>query len=169
MTPEVRTQLGAQRAMVKHLLVYEMRKRGHTASSLARELGCSNANVSKVLCGHSHSELVLDALWALGVPEEYLFDPRRVDAARGNLQQQEGGVMAIACTFRMNDASQAHIATIYAEAQRLIDVAATLPRSEAELLQPLLESLLSILTNLSDCLVTVEGDVEFETTGTRED
>lgn len=77
--------------------------------------------------------------------------------------------MAIACTFRMSDESQAHLSALYADVQRLVDTIPTLPPSEADLLQPLLERLLSILTNLSDCLVTVEGDVEFETTGTRED
>lgn len=77
--------------------------------------------------------------------------------------------LPILFTFRLNDESQARIAALYAEAQRLVDNTAKLPRSEADLLQPLLEGLLGILTNLSDCFVTIEGDAEFEATGARED
>lgn len=89
MTPEVKRQLGAQRAAVKHLLTHEMRLLGHTATSLARALGCSQGNVSKVLNGYHHSPLVLDALRELGVPEQYLFDPRRMDVAREDFNRRK--------------------------------------------------------------------------------
>ena len=77
MTPEIRRQLGAQRAEVSHLITHELRKRGYTGASLARALGCSANNVSRTIIGGAHSPMVLDALRELGVPEHYLFDPRR--------------------------------------------------------------------------------------------
>lgn len=89
LTPEIRRQLGARRADVRHLIAHEMRLRGHTASSLARELGCSGVNVQKVVAGQGHSPRVLDALRALGIPEQYLFDPRRADAAREDFKRRK--------------------------------------------------------------------------------
>ena len=77
MTPEYRRWLGAKRAEVSHLILHEMRMRGYSGASLARALGCSGANVSNAIKGANHSPLVLDALREIGVPEEYLFDPRR--------------------------------------------------------------------------------------------
>ncbi|MDR2745695.1 MAG: XRE family transcriptional regulator [Desulfovibrio sp.] len=77
MTPELRRRLGAKRAEVSHIILHEMRVRGYSGASLARDLGCSGANVSKTISGGGHSPLVLDALRELGVPEEYLCDPRR--------------------------------------------------------------------------------------------
>lgn len=77
MTPEFRRRLGAKRAEVSHIILHEMRVRGYSGASLAREIGCSGANVSKTISGGGHSTLVLDALRELGVPEAYLFDPRR--------------------------------------------------------------------------------------------
>lgn len=82
MTPEMRRELGAKRARVTHLLRYELRMRGYTDSSLAREIvGCTPQNVRKTLVGESHSPRVLDALRMLGVPEKYLFDPRMAELA----------------------------------------------------------------------------------------
>lgn len=91
MTPEFRRQLGAQRAEVSHLIRHEMRVRGYSGRSLARALGCSDVNVSRTISGNTHSRLVLDALRELGVPEQYLFDPRRavVPALAVNRERQE--------------------------------------------------------------------------------
>lgn len=80
MTPEIRRKLGSQRAEVSHLITHELRKRGYTGASLARTLGCSANNVSRTIIGGAHSPMVLDALREIGVPEEYLFDPRYVSA-----------------------------------------------------------------------------------------
>ena len=77
MTPEIRRRLGAKRAEVSHLILHELRLRGYTGAALARKLGCSGNNVSRTIIGGAHSPMVLDALRELGVPEEYLFDPRR--------------------------------------------------------------------------------------------
>ena len=48
---------------------------------VAYELGISRASVSATILGKNHSARVLDALRSAGVPEKYLFDPRRVEAA----------------------------------------------------------------------------------------
>lgn len=79
MTPEFRRQLGARRAQVSHLLKHEMRIRGYTLVALAQTLSCSVNNVSRVISGSGHSPLVLNGLRAIGVPEELLFDPCKVD------------------------------------------------------------------------------------------
>ena len=91
MTPEFRRRLGAQRAEASHLIRHEMRVRGYSGRSLARALGCSDVNVSRTVSGNAHSPLVLDALRELGVPEQYLFDPRRavVPALGVNRERQE--------------------------------------------------------------------------------
>lgn len=76
-----RKRLGAARAAIRLIRGAEMMLRGYNGSRLARELGCSNGLVSEVLSGRKHSPLVLDGLRRIGVPEEYLHDPRG-DAAR---------------------------------------------------------------------------------------
>jgi hypothetical protein len=72
-----RRELGAARAALRHIIGAEMMLRGYNGSRLARDIGCSNALVSSVLTGHKHSLLVLDGLRGIGVPEKYLYDPRR--------------------------------------------------------------------------------------------
>ena len=76
MTPEQKLILGARRAATKHLLVHEMRLRGHTSTSLARALGVTHQSIYKTVSGLMHSPRVLDALRELGVPQELLHDPR---------------------------------------------------------------------------------------------
>lgn len=82
MTPEVLRNLGIERSKVSHLIYHELRQKGYSGARLARELGCSTANVSKTITGVYHSDMVLDALRELGVPEEYLFDPGKMDVVK---------------------------------------------------------------------------------------
>lgn len=77
-----RKRLGVMRSEVAHIIYYEMKKRGHNGISLANKLGCTPENVYKAVRGNGHSPLVLNALRALGVPEEYLFDPRVLGVIR---------------------------------------------------------------------------------------
>ena len=77
-TPEIRRELGAKRAAVAHLLTHEVRRRKYNNSALARELGITNEAVRRVINGLGHSPRVLDKLREIGVPERYLFDPRRM-------------------------------------------------------------------------------------------
>lgn len=50
---------------------------GLSMSGLARRIGVSPQAVADTVKGRNHSERVLDALRLAGVPERYLFDPRR--------------------------------------------------------------------------------------------
>ncbi len=92
MTPELKRQLGAQRAKVSYVIRHYIRQSGYTGDSLAEAIGISGAHVSRTIVGLSHSGAVLDALRDLGVPEEYLYDPRRVTlpALAVNRETREG-------------------------------------------------------------------------------
>lgn len=65
-------------------------RRGTTSAALARELGISTAAVSRTLTGKNHSPRILEALRDAGVPEEYLFDPRRMGGEGAQTPTQEG-------------------------------------------------------------------------------
>lgn len=72
----------AQKRCFFSLRIHEaLRWNGRSATVLARELGVSCEAVSATILGKNHSARVLDALRAAGVPEKYLFDPRRMEAA----------------------------------------------------------------------------------------
>ncbi len=64
----------------RHLHRYYIRSvlddKGISMAELARRLGVTPAIVSATVMGKRHSPKVLDALVVLGVPREYLFDPR---------------------------------------------------------------------------------------------
>ena len=49
-----------------------------TLSALAERIGVSVESVSGTIRGRMHSPKVLDALREKGVPEKYLFDPRKI-------------------------------------------------------------------------------------------
>ena len=71
----------AQKRCFFSLRIHEaLRRNGRSATVLARELGVS-CEVSATILGKNHSPRVLDALRAAGVPEKYLFDPRRMERA----------------------------------------------------------------------------------------
>lgn len=89
-TAEQRRQLGIKRSNVAYIIRYEMSIRGWTGESLGKMLGCSRKNISNLLRGIHHSPKVLDALREIGVPEELLFDPRRVPQSKlKEAQRQE--------------------------------------------------------------------------------
>lgn len=54
---------------------------GLSMSELARYIGVSPQAVADTVKGRIHSPKVLDALRSAGVPERYLFDPRRTSPA----------------------------------------------------------------------------------------
>jgi predicted transcriptional regulator len=79
---ERRRLLGRERAKVVHEIVYEMRRHGgYYNAQIADILKCSNPLVSLTIHGKRHSPRVLCFLREIGVPEEYLFDPRKREAA----------------------------------------------------------------------------------------
>lgn len=62
----------------KSLRIYEvLREKGLNGKELAKNINVSQQLVSQTITGISHNKKVLDALREIGVPEEYLFDPRK--------------------------------------------------------------------------------------------
>ena len=73
----LRKELSERRCFYSMRIHEALRRNGRSAAVVAYELGISRASVSATILGKNHSARVLDA----GVPEKYLFDPRRVEAA----------------------------------------------------------------------------------------
>ena len=77
LTTMQRAEMGIKRARLRFRILEALSDKGYTPSELAREMGCSLANVSKVLNGKGHSTPVLNKMREIGVPEKYLFDPEK--------------------------------------------------------------------------------------------
>ena len=77
-----RKHLGEQRCFWSMRIYEALRRNGRSAAVIAYELGVSRSAVSATILGKRHSPRILDALRDAGVPEKYLFDPRKVNAAR---------------------------------------------------------------------------------------
>lgn len=73
----MRAKLGEQRCFWSLRIHEALRRNGRSAAVIAYELGVSQAAVSATILGKNHSPRILDALRGAGVPEKYLFDPRR--------------------------------------------------------------------------------------------
>lgn len=59
--------------------IYEvLRNNGLNGKEFAKQINVSQQLVSQTITGNSHNKKVLKALRNIGVPEEYLFDPRNV-------------------------------------------------------------------------------------------
>ena len=80
-TPVTRAKLGALRCGVAKRIYEALQGKGCTAGVIAKELRISESAVCATVRGCNHSERVLDALRGAGVPERYLFDPRRMTPA----------------------------------------------------------------------------------------
>ena len=74
----LRKELSERRCFYSMRIHEALRRNGMSAAVVAYELGISRASVSATILGKNHSARVLDALRSAGVPEKYLFDPRRV-------------------------------------------------------------------------------------------
>lgn len=77
-SPMLRAVCGARRARCRYRIYEALALAGTSGAAIAKQLGIRRASVSKVITGNGHSALVLDALRDAGVPEKYLYDPRRV-------------------------------------------------------------------------------------------
>ncbi len=75
----LKAELGEQRCFYSMRIYEALRRNGRSAAVIAYELGISRVSVSATIRGLNHSERVLSALRSAGVPEKYLFDPRRVE------------------------------------------------------------------------------------------
>ena len=71
-TPVTRAELGALRCGVAKRIYEALQRKGRTAGVVAESAVCATVR------GCNHSERILDALRSAGVPERYLFDPRRM-------------------------------------------------------------------------------------------
>ena len=77
-----RKRLGEKRCFYAMRIHEALRRNRRSAATVAYELGISRTAVSSTILGKNHSPRVLDALRAAGVPEKYLFDPRRMEQPR---------------------------------------------------------------------------------------
>lgn len=68
---------GQKRADVKRHIQHLLDVQGQSFADVARAAGVSRQTVSATMNGFRHSPRVLEALRQLGIPEEFLFDPRR--------------------------------------------------------------------------------------------
>lgn len=68
---------GLARAQAKRNIQRLLDGMGKNFVDVATKAGVSPQTVSATMNGFRHSPKVLDALRALGVPEKYLYDPRR--------------------------------------------------------------------------------------------
>ena len=68
---------GFHRYQKRHEIRAILLTHGLTMRQFSKNIGVSAQAVSATVLGKKHCPQVLDALKNLGVPEEYLFDPRR--------------------------------------------------------------------------------------------
>lgn len=73
----LRAACGQKRCRAVFRIHEALARRGLKSADLARSLGISTSAFSQTLTGKQHSARVLDALREAGVPEKYLYDPRR--------------------------------------------------------------------------------------------
>ena len=76
-----RAELASRRNFFSMRIHEALRRNGQSAAVVAYSLGVSREAVSATILGKNHSARVLDARRSAGVPEKYLFDPRRVEVA----------------------------------------------------------------------------------------
>lgn len=76
-----RSELGDKRCFWSMRIYEHLKRQGKSATTLALELGVTPQSVTQTIRGKAHSARVLDALRKTGVPERFLFDPRRMEAA----------------------------------------------------------------------------------------
>ena len=71
-----RKDCGDNRYAARYLIRAVLDDQGLSMQDVARRIGVSGEAVTATIRGRIHSPRVLDELRALGVPEQYLFDPR---------------------------------------------------------------------------------------------
>lgn len=72
---------GQGRADAKREIQRILDNKGKNFVDVAVLAGVSKQSVSRTMNGFCHSPRVLDALRSLGIPERFLFDPRRATKA----------------------------------------------------------------------------------------
>lgn len=72
-----RSELGDKRCFWSMRIYEHLKRNGISPASIAHKLGITPQAVTQTIRGKSHSKRVLEALREEGVPERFLFDPRR--------------------------------------------------------------------------------------------
>lgn len=78
-TTYTRQRCGFERWKVSGRIYDHLQRVGMNGQTIADSLGTTRQWVSQTITGRNNSPRVLDALREAGVPEKYLFDPRRVE------------------------------------------------------------------------------------------
>lgn len=74
-----RREYGQKRCFYGLRIVEVLRRNGMSNRTIAFDLGITEQSVGATINGRNNSPRVLDYLRNIGVPEQYLFDPRRID------------------------------------------------------------------------------------------
>lgn len=69
-------QLGYERNRMRRRIQECLDRRGMNFARLAKVLGVTHTAVYRTVSGQIHSPRVLQGLREIGVPEQYLFDPK---------------------------------------------------------------------------------------------
>ena len=75
-----RAECGYRRRQARFQIRAALDAQDMTMATIARRLGVTPEAVQATVSGKNHSTRVLDALRSVGVPEKYLFDPRKMRA-----------------------------------------------------------------------------------------
>lgn len=78
--PLNRNECSQRRYQARYKIRAVLDEHDMSMSELARRIGVSAVSVAATVRGKNHSRKVLGALREIGVPEEYLFDPRITQA-----------------------------------------------------------------------------------------
>lgn len=73
-----RRECGVARHKMRFRIREHLDRKGLSLAEVARRVGVTAEAVGRTVHGYNHSPKVLNALRELGVPEKYLYDPRRV-------------------------------------------------------------------------------------------
>ncbi len=81
---------GQKRAENKRKIQEDLDRLALNSTRIAERAGVTRQTVSATLNGHCHSPKVLEALRNAGVPEELLFDPRKIAFDPCRMRAEEG-------------------------------------------------------------------------------
>lgn len=80
---------GQKRASHKRMIQKALDDAGLNYINIAERAGLSRQTVCATVNGHCHSVKVLEELRKAGVPERFLFDPRRVEQAEYSINHEK--------------------------------------------------------------------------------
>jgi len=81
-------ECGVARHRMRFRVREHLDRKGVSLAEVGRRIGVTAEAVGRTLHGYNHSPRVLNALRELGVPEKYLYDPKR------QMSQESGAKVA---------------------------------------------------------------------------